>query len=56
MTRQAAKAAENEHLMQELMCWDAGFSGADHYGCQALQHRHVGGTLYCRRNEHNKLA
>ena len=42
LTGQIAKAAENEHLMQELMCWDAGFSGVDHYGCQTLQHRHVG--------------
>ena len=40
--------------MQERMGWDAGFSGVDHYGCQTLQHRHMGGTLYCRRNEQKK--
>ena len=41
--------------MHELLYWDAGLLGVDHYGCQTLQHSHVGGTLlYCRRNEQKK--
>ena len=41
--------------MHKLLYWDAGLLGVDHYGCQTLQHSHVGGTLlYCRRNEQKK--
>ena len=42
--------------MHEVMCWDVGFEGVDHYGCQTLQHKHGGGMLYCKRNELKKLG
>ena len=35
---------------------NAGFSGVDHYGWQTLQHRHVGGTMHCRRNAQKKTV
>ena len=56
LTRQTANAAQNEHLMHEVLCWDAGLYGIDHYCCHTLQHRHVAGTLCCRGNEHKKAG
>ena len=35
---------------------NVGFSGVDHYGWQTLQHRHVGGTMHCRRNAQKKTV
>ena len=58
LTGQTAKAAKNEHTLQERMCWNAKLPGVDHHGCQTLQQCRGRWVAQCTAQEmsRNNLA